>query len=338
MNQNVEIFDLKDKNQYRTASNYDLIAMVKARGYHQLFIPKHILESLVYGFTDKEFIHLSGETGTAKSSLILTLANEPENMRLLCKYLGLVFKPLFLFEIEMCLFETPGELTQNKVLKDGNTYLEDSILVSALRVAPSKSEFYYPVIYLKEMGRVHTSAVQGGLLNLISTSDITLPDQSRIPGGHASIITDSNYCAMEDATHTLVVQDEALKRRTPLNLMLNTLTASEEQKIMESLVQNMGLQLDVPVIRKIIRIGSMVRQNRKEGNLLSLSPPTIFGYLAAYKMKMKLPHMELAIVLSNTLLGNATRDDRKIVDSLLQSLNDERVFTGRRSTFTDDVI
>jgi hypothetical protein len=61
--------------------------------------------------------------------------------------------------------------------------------------------------------------------------------------------------------------------------------------------------------------------------------------MAALKMKMRLPHADLGLVLNNTLLGNATKDDRKIVETLLQTvLYDERYFNSRRSTFTDDAI
>lgn len=335
-----EVFNILNKDEYNAAAPTDIIALLPAPGMNQLFIQKYVLEFLCFGIVKKEFIHLSGPTGGGKSSLILTLAStdEPRNFELICGYLSLPYKPIYLYEIEMALFDTPAEIYQRRALKDGVTYDEESIIVKAFKDAPSKSNEHYPLAFLKEMGRVHTASVQGGLLNLLTKGEITLPDQTKIPGGHVAVIADSNYQAMEDANHTLVTLDEALKRRFTINIIIDYLSSAEEMNILEHLVKRNGENKpDIDLIKKIVRIGTMVRKYRTEGSLLSVIPPNIYGYLAAYRLADEIKSADVELVLMNTMLGNATKDDRKVIDTLIQNvLLDERYFN-RKMTFTEDV-
>mgnify|MGYP006305509761 FL=1 len=73
-------------------------------------------------------------------------------------------------------------------------------------------------------------------------------------------------------------------------------------------------------IKKITKMGQMIRQYRNEGNLLSLVPPTIYGYLTCYEMLQMFPHLGIQHIASNTLLGNASKEDQRIVDSLTQNV------------------
>ena len=107
--------------------------------------------------------------------------------------MGFQEKPLRLFPIEMVIFETPGELFQRRALKDGTTYDEKSCLVKALHDASQLKNESYPLIWLREMGRVHSSSVQGGLLDLLVKENIILPDGNLIPVQNISWIADSNY-------------------------------------------------------------------------------------------------------------------------------------------------
>ena len=61
------------------------------------------------------------------------------------------------------------------------------------------------------------------------------------------------------------------------------------------------------------RLGQVIRRHKQEGNLQSLPPPTIYGYLAFLRMARALSHLSLQQVALSTLLGNASLDDRKHV-------------------------
>ena len=207
------VFQINRQAEYRKAGPEDLIEMLPVPGGHPLFILKKILEILVCGIINHEFIHLSGPTGTAKSSLLEALHRVPKNFHIICRSLGFPLLPIKIYPIEMATYETPGELYQRRALKNGTTYDEKSMLVQAMENASRFKDKCYPVIWLREMGRVHTSSVQGGLLDLMTKDDIVFYDGTRINGQGIAWVADSNYQAEEDSTHTLVTFDDALKRR-----------------------------------------------------------------------------------------------------------------------------
>jgi hypothetical protein len=197
------------------------------------------VEMVVFGIANAEFIHLSGPTGTAKSSLLEYLHLVPRNFRHVLRGLNLGFpiKPLRLYPVEMAVFESPGELYQRRALANGTTYDEPSILVKAIEDADQVRDQCYPLIWLREIGRVHSSIVQGGLLNLMTKGDIVLPSGRRIPGRGLAWCCDSNYQAESTDTHTLVTLDDALKRRMTVNLTLNYLSATQEAQVLKHLLR-----------------------------------------------------------------------------------------------------
>ena len=129
------VYQVTKAGEYRKAGPTDLIALLPVPGGNPLFLPKWLLEILVYGIVHQEVIHLSGPTGSAKSSLIEALYRVPANFRGLCEGLGFRHQPLQLYPIEMATYEAPGELYQRRALKDGTTYDEKSRLVKALEQA-----------------------------------------------------------------------------------------------------------------------------------------------------------------------------------------------------------
>ncbi len=231
-----EVYHLTKPAEYRKAGPTDLMGLLPAPGANPLFLPKELLETLVYGITHHEFIHLSGPTGTSKSSLLEAIQLMPENFNAVCEGLGFEIKPLKVFPVEMAIFESPGELYQRRSIRNGTTYDERSILVEALIQAHGQKGSCYPLIHLREMGRVFTSAVQGGLLNLMTRGEIVLPDGTRFGGDGIAWISDSNYQAESDSMHTLVAFDDALKRRFTLQLSVNYLTARQEIQVLEHIV------------------------------------------------------------------------------------------------------
>jgi hypothetical protein len=69
------------------------------------------------------------------------------------------------------------------------------------------------------------------------------------------------------------------------------------------------------LIIKVVQLGNVIRRHRLQGNLQSVPPPTIYGYLAFLRMAESLPHLSVQQVAMATLLGNASLEDRKIATS-----------------------
>ncbi|MCI0413731.1 hypothetical protein L0222_13140 [bacterium] len=316
-----QVYRVNRTSEYRKAGPTDLVELLPAPGNNPLFLLKWLVDTLVYAIVRHEFVHLSGPTGSAKSSLLEALYMVPDNFQSLCGSLGFPVKPLKLYAVEMAIYEAPGELYQRRSLKDGTTYDEMSKLVLALEDAAKRKNDCYPLIWLREMGRVHSSSVQGGLLNLMTRSDILLPDGRRIDGTGIAWVADSNYQAEQDCNHTLVNLDDALKRRFSINLTLDYLSGEQEVQVLESLVVEMKLgTLDRDLIAKVVKLGQAIRRQRLDGNLQSLAPPTIYGYLAFLRMAQSLAYLSLQQVAMATLLGNAGFEDRKLVFTVLNEV------------------
>jgi hypothetical protein len=232
-----QIFRIRHENEYRKAGPTDLIQLAPAPGANPVFVMRRLLDVLVYGIANGEFIHLSGPTGSAKSSLLDALHLVPDNFRIVCAGLEQKPLPLRLYPIEMATYDTPGELYSRRALKDGTTYDEKSALVTALEQAEACAGKSYNLIWLREMGRVHSAGVQGGLLNLMTKGSIVLPGGRRLAGSGISWVADSNYQAEQDCTHTLVTLDDALKRRFSINLTLDYLSITQEIQVLQYLIQ-----------------------------------------------------------------------------------------------------
>ncbi|MEW6386508.1 MAG: hypothetical protein AB1491_03215 [Thermodesulfobacteriota bacterium] len=329
------VYRVWNPKEYLKAGPTDIVELLPVPGHHPLFLVKWVVDTLVYGIVHREIIHLSGPTGTAKSSLLEALYLVPENFRAVCEGLGFSALPLKLYAIEMCKFETPGELYSRRALKAASTFDEKSCLIEALEDAAGSSGSFFPLIWLREIGRCHSASVQSGLLNLMFKGDIILPDGRRLNGEEIAWVADSNYQAEHEAVHTLVTLDTALKRRFTINLTLNYLSAAQEAMILEYLLRRghsyggNGI-INKELIMKIVELGGLIRQQQTEGNLRSVPPPTIYGYQAFLRMAQNLRHLSLPQVALATLLGNASLEDQQVAAGVLN-----QVF-GLRTSQEDD--
>ncbi len=313
-----QIFRIQKESEFRKAGAMDLIEVQPAPGGNTLYIQKCTLEVVVFGIVTHEFIHLSGPTGSAKSSLLEALTRCPENFEPICRGLGFSVKPIRLYPIEMATYETPGELYMRRSLKDGATYDEESKLVQSLRDALACRDDCYPVIWLREMGRVHSASVQGGLLNLMTKGDILLPGGSIVSGAGISWVADSNYQAEQDSTHTLVTLDDALKRRFSINVTLDYLSAELEVQVLQHLMgKDCKAKQDSELLHKIVELGQEIRNARAQGALHAVAPPTIYGYLSFVRMAKAMSHLNNAQIALSTLLGNAPKEDQKMISGIL---------------------
>jgi MoxR-like ATPase len=230
----------------------------------------------------------------------------------------------------MATYDSPGELYQRRSLRDGNTYDELSRLVAALKTAAEERDRCYPLIWIREMGRVHSPSVQGGLLNLITNQDIVLPDGTRIEGREIAWIADSNYQAEQDSTHTLVTFDDALKRRFTLNIKLGYLAPEQEAGVLHAIVRadTNGLgELSAGdreglagLIDRVVLLGQLIRSRKAQGELTSAPPPTIYGYLAFLRMAARIRHCAPVDVARSTLLGNVSQEDEEHAAAILNDV------------------
>jgi len=318
------IFDATRPKELRKAGPTDMVRLSPAPGANALFFEKATLDTIIYGITHQEFIHLSGPTGAAKTSLVDNLDRVPENFRGLCTGLGFPVLPLRLFSTEMACYETSAEIFHRRSLKDGSTYDEESQIIYALREASKVRGSCYPLIWLREIGRTHSSSVQGGLLNIMTGGDIVLPGGARIDGGGIAWLADSNYASERDSTYVLCTFDTALKRRFSINVFVDYLSPDREAQILEHILHNdESWNIDDKIrelIAQVVKLGAVIRQNQSQGNLLSASPPTIYGYLALLRMWKAMPHLSLQQSVQSSLLGNTSMEDRKIVASVFNEV------------------
>ena len=315
------VFRVDDHGEYQKAGPSDLIKLLPVPGSNALFLPKSLIELMVYAIVNHEIVHLSGPTGSAKTSLIEALYLVPENFQAICMALGYESRPLKVYPIEMATYESPGEIYQRRALRNGTTFDEDSGIVQALKQAAEEEGEFYQLIWLREIGRVHSASVQGGLLDLITKGDITLPNGERMNARDIAWVADSNYQAESEATHTLVTFDDALKRRFTINLTLDYLSAEQETQVIEHLTEQQEEQSsNQELVLHTVRLGQTIRRNKLDGNLPSVAPPTIYGYLSFLRTAQALPHLSLQQIAMSTLLGNASPEDQKQVSGVLNEV------------------
>jgi hypothetical protein len=152
-------------------------------------------------------------------------------------------------------------------------------------------------------------------------AEIVLWDGRRLDGRAIAWVADSNYQAERDATHVLVTFDEALQRRFVNHLTLDYLAPEQEMQVVLRLAQEASIRIDeVDLVMRIIKLGQVIRRHRADGTLQSLSPPTIPAYLEMLEMTQTLPHWSLLQIAKATLLGNASRDDQKLIPGVFNEV------------------
>jgi MoxR-like ATPase len=223
-----------------------------------------------------------------------------------------------------------------RALTDGSTCDEDSEVVSAILEADRTRSAFYHLIYLREIGRTHSSSVQGGLLNLMTLDKISLPHGRKVQGKGIGWIADSNYQAASENVHTLVTFDDALKRRFTANITLNYLSAEDEELILDQIVHKTpGLKPDPELTAKIVALGNQIRSQRAEGNLQSLAPPSLYGYIVLFRKVQRLKHLDFKLHAMATLLGNASSTDLKLCNILVNQILGYKGMEDRESVLND---
>ncbi|MBU2488892.1 MAG: AAA family ATPase [Proteobacteria bacterium] len=317
-----KIYRATHPREYEKAGPSDLIALEPPPGGLPICRRKMELVQIVFGMQPGEITHSSGPSGTGKTTVPLYLEKVPKNWETICRAEGLPAKPLKLFPVQMSTYESPAECWGQTALRDGSTFQEQSLLVRSMRQAEKMADDHCCVILLREMGRVASEQVQGGLTDLLIREEIILPDGGRIQGGRYATYMDSNYQDMDEAQHTLSPQEDAIKRRITVNVTMGHLQPTEEAAVLRYVVHNgngkRGPAVDhlEELIGIAVRIVQAVREQRREGRLLSIAPPSIYNMHSFVRMCLALPQMNQGDVARATLMGNATAEDLPAVEGV----------------------
>lgn len=328
-----DIFRITDKKALARAGSRDLVALEALKGNVPIVKELGILEVIGWGIIDSEFIHIHGETGAGKNALIESLAFHPQNWEALCEHLGAPYRPLRVFPIEMAVFETISEIYSRRAISQGQTFDEPSPLVQAIREATALADKAYAVIWLREIGRTPTASVQGGLLNLMTKGVVRLSDNEMVNAADIAWIADSNYHTDDSSSHILVAQDDAINRRWTRNLSFDypgQEMAAEVLKFHRS--QGFIPNVSDELIVKVVALGEEIRRQRREGALLSLAPPSIYGFSAFLRAAYRHQRLSPLEIAECTMLGAATPKDRQsarsiFADAFAKNMNDSNVST-----------
>ncbi len=347
----LKVFRIEDKREREAAGSADLLRLLPVKRWHQrhgdaggaaappvgrhgkpapipltdpnsVFVAKDILQCLVDGIASYNIIHFSGPTGTAKSSCLEALFLAPKNFLGVLETIPYAHepKPVKMFPVEMAAFESTADTYSRRSIKDGTTLDEDSVLVKALLGAAQAADRYYPVVWIREMGRCNHGSIQGGLLNLIYKGIVILNDGREIDTSRISFIFDSNYSAEKDGSYNLVRLDTALNRRAQIQIKMEYPSLEQELAILEFICRDYGWSVPAGLLEKVVKLGDLVRKAKLEGNLQSLVTPTIYGYLSMVQRVLHLPHLTWARCAQMTLLGNPQTDDLPQVSTVLQQV------------------
>jgi len=307
----MSVFSIRP-DEYRNAGATDLIRLEPLPGEDAPLIQRWIVDSIVEGVTDAARIHVSGETGTAKSLLLRTLFYQPLNFDCVCEALGIPLRPLKVYVVPITQFDSPNELISRRAIRDGSTCDEESRLVTALREQDGKGGQMYAVIWIPELGRTHSDAIQGALVDLIS--DVVLLDggDTVLRVGHVAWAADSNY-ADTAGTFSLCEYDDALHRRWNCSITMNHPEEVQECEILSSLYP----EAPAAEVAKIVALGSKIREKKRDGAFLSVPPPTIYGYRRFLRQRVRLSHLPVEKLLFGTVLGHCSHEDETAARDLL---------------------
>ncbi|MFZ2960947.1 MAG: hypothetical protein WA705_29050 [Candidatus Ozemobacteraceae bacterium] len=344
----LKVFRIEDKRERDAAGSGDLLRLLPVKRNRQrhavgipvpvaennltgpiplndpnsVFVAKDILQCLVDGVASYNIIHFSGPTGTAKSSSLEALFLVPKNFLAILETIPYphLQQPVKMFPVEMAAFESTADTYSRRSIKEGTTLDEDSVLVKAMVEASRLGDRFYPVIWIREMGRCNHGSIQGGLLNLIYKGIVILNDGREIDTSRMAFIFDSNYSAEKDGSYNLVRLDTALNRRAQIQLKMDHPSLEHELAILEFICRDYGWSVPEALLEKVVKMGEMIRKSKGEGNLPSLVPPSIYGYLSMVQRVIHLPHLSWARCAQMTLLGNPQTDDLPQVAIILQQV------------------
>lgn len=159
---------------------------------------------------------------------------------------------------------------------------------------------------------MQNNEVKNEILKFLERGDIQLPQGKRIDGSKIAWILDGSFREKMEAIDPESPLNDAFKRRCTINLRMDHLSSEQELLVLNQLcAEDRGKKVDNMLLEDVVHLGQVIRRNKTEGNLRSLPPPGIYGYLAFLRMAHSLPHLSLQQIAMSTLLGNAGVEDQE---------------------------
>ncbi len=306
------IFSIRIKKEFDKAHSDDLIQMLPAgRGEIPLVIQKSKLIVTALAITSGQVLHLSGSTGTGKTSFLNALIFEPRNWKYLCRNLGLLYKPLRVFTHSAVGFESPAELFYRRAINENGTYDEPSNLLRDLKRLQRKYDDYYNVIWISEMLRMPPT-VQNAFVELINQK--IFDSKGNVIGSKKiAWLFDSNYQAAQDENlyFELSQFDEALKARNTVNLTFDYLDIHQEVEVLKKLLKDQfESDFSEILIIKLVEISAEIRKEKLQGKYPTLPMPTFRQYMGFFHLA-KAQKLTEETLFDVTIFGFASESDQE---------------------------
>ncbi len=319
-------YDITKKQEFEKADTRDLIKLLPAAaGANEIYIEKLSLIALAHGLAKQEIVHISGPTGTGKTSLINALIENPENWRLLVSHLGIPYMPLRVVTHSAVGFESPSDLFYRRAIKPdgGGTYDEPSALLSDLKKLSRKSQKkYYSVVWISELLRM-PGAVQSAFVELINKRITDSKGKYIGDGNKIAWLFDSNYQAAADNNlhFELSPFDEALKARNTIMLNMDYLNIEQEIGILReySTINKKSEIIPNEMLYELVEMASYIRQAKNRGELAALPMPTFRQYFAFLRMAAS-TNLETEDLFEVVFFGLGNNADKTALKSVQQEI------------------
>lgn len=315
------VFKIEKVSEFKQARDNDLIRMLPAaKGNNPMYVEKYKLISLVLAIVYNEIVHLSGPTGTGKTSLLHALIDQPLNWRWMCTHLNIAFKRLRVFAHSAVSFESPAELFYRRAIGPDGTFDEPSYLLQDLKKLYRHADRYYNAMWISEMLRM-PSTVQNAFVELINQKSTDAKGKVIGKGKKIAWIFDSNYQAAQDERFFFELSqfDEALKARNTVCLTFDYLSQQQEIDILSSSLSAEDRK-DIPdmVLALLVEMAANIRQGKFEGKYEALPMPTFRQYLGFLKL-LKRGHLTVERLAEVVLFGFASEEDLVELRELFES-------------------
>ncbi|KPK43380.1 MAG: hypothetical protein AMK72_13390 [Planctomycetes bacterium SM23_25] len=289
-----------DIEQFETGLSGCVIRMrPRPSDAHPFFADATVAALVADAMAHTKPVHLSGLSGTGKTHFLGSLLEVGENFDLLCAALDAPRWPqLRMHRIPVGVYETPNEMFYLPRVENFTSVEEPQPVLRALMAAEEDAAALH-VVWLEELGRGITPAVQSSLLGLVGEQVIHEPRGRVFELPNVAFVCDSNYAANTAGQFVLYDLDQAVARRWLRRITMVPLALEHEGAVLKEIMP----EATDTQVRQVVALAVGIRRKQSEGALRSIVPPTIDAELECLRGMCR----GLADVRTNvftTLLGH----------------------------------